>query len=343
MNRCRAWIYRKNNTSYDLSLEDHAVPKPEAIGSNDVLIDVQAVSLNYRDIIAWKNLAGRRVEGRVPTSDGAGIVKAVGAAVSQWRPGDRVAACFFPRWQTGRFELSNHQHDLGGNLDGMLREQALFHEDALVRLPSHMDFRQGATLPCAALTAWYALVARGGLKSGETVLVLGTGGVSIWALQIAHALGAKVYVTSSDDAKLARAKALGAIDGVQYRAHPNWSEQIWSLTDSRGVDHVVEVGGPGTLEQSMRCVSGGGHIALIGVLTGFGAPSTSLFPLLARNVRLNGIYVGPREEFVRMNQFLEQHRIEPVIDRVFSFEDAPDAFAYLQSAHHFGKVVIDVA
>ena len=347
MNQCRAWIYRKNSISYDLHSVSAPVPSPDNLSPHDVLVDIQAVSLNYRDVIAWRNLAGRNVEGRVPASDGAGIVRAVGSAVTAWKPGDRVAACFFPRWQSGRFALSHHQHDLGGNLDGMLREQAVLHEDALVRIPEHLDTLQASTLPCAALTAWVALVERGGLapQSGTapaSVLVLGTGGVSIFALQIARALGATVYATSSDDAKMARALALGAAAGVNYRAQPNWSEAIWKLTNAQGVDHVVEVGGPGTLEQSMKCVAAGGQIALIGVLTGFGPPTASLFPLLARNVRLDGIYVGARDAFVRMNAFLEQHRIAPVIDRVFAMDDAPDAFAHLESGRHFGKVVIQI-
>lgn len=175
------------------------------------------------------------------------------------------------------------------------------------------------------------------------MLVLGTGGVSIFALQIARAFGCEVFITSSDDSKLLRAQELGAAGGVNYKTHPQWSEQIWGMTHSHGVDHVVEVGGPGTLEQSMRSVAASGQIALIGVLTGFGPPTTSLFPLLARNVQLDGIYVGPRDEFVRMNRFLEHHAIHPIIDREFSFEDAPAAFAHLESGQHFGKVVIRVS
>jgi NADPH:quinone reductase-like Zn-dependent oxidoreductase len=263
-----------------------------------------------------------------------------GPRFSQWKPGDRVAGCFFPRWQSGRFELSHHQFDLGGNLDGMLRERVVMDEDAWVRIPAHLSTLQAASLPCAALTAWVALVERGKLAAGQSVLVLGTGGVSIFALQIARATGASVVVTSSDDSKLARARELGAAFGINYARQPTWSDAVWEWTGERGVDHVVEVGGPGTLEQSMRSVAAGGHIALIGVLTGFGPPNTSLFPLLARNVQLNGIYVGPRDAFVRMNSFLESHRIEPVIDRVFPFVNAPDAFAYLASGKHFGKVVI---
>lgn len=337
------WFYRKKETAFDLEIGQQSIESPEELGDRDILVRVEGVSLNYRDLVAWKNMAGRAVDGRVPASDGAGTVLAVGSCVSQWRVGDRVAGCFFPRWQSGRFDLSHHRFDLGGSLDGMLRRHVVMHEDSWVGIPSHLDTLAAATLPCAALTAWFSLVARGGLSRDQTVLVLGTGGVSIFALQIAKSLGAKVIVTSSSDEKLARARSLGADEGVNYRSHPQWSEPVWKWTDGRGVDHVVEVGGPGTLEQSMKSVAGGGHIALIGVLTGFGAPTASLFPLLARNVTLNGIYVGPRDEFVRMNTFLEQHRIEPVIDRVFPFDAAPEAFAYLASGQHFGKVVIQVA
>ena len=339
----QAWFYRQNQTAYDLELGPQSVSDPQGLGDHDILVAIEGVSLNYRDLVAWKNMAGRAVEGRVPASDGAGTVLAVGSAVTQWRQGDRVAGCFFPRWQSGRFDLSNHRFDLGGSLDGMLRRHVVMHEDAWVRVPAHLDTLAASTLPCAALTAWYSLVVRGGLTHGQTVLVLGTGGVSIFALQMAKSLGARVIITSSSDAKLERARALGAEEGVNYRTHPPWSEQVWSWTGGRGVDLVVEVGGPGTLDQSMKSVAGGGHIALIGVLTGFGATTASLFPLLARNVTLNGVYVGPRDAFVQMNRFLEENRIEPVIDRVFPFEAAPDAFAYLASGQHFGKVVIQLA
>jgi NADPH:quinone reductase-like Zn-dependent oxidoreductase len=338
-----AWFYRKKKDAYDLELGEQAVADGGELGDNDVLVAMEGVSLNYRDLVAWKNMAGRQVDGRVPASDGAGIVVEVGRSVTQWRAGDRVAGCFFPKWQSGRFDLSNHRFDLGGNLDGMLRRHVVMHEDSWVRVPSHLHLLAASTLPCAALTAWVSLVSRGGLTRGQTVLVLGTGGVSIFALQIAKSMGARVMVTSSSDIKLERAKALGADAGVNYQTHPEWSGQVWDWTGGRGVDHVVEVGGPGTLDQSMKSVAGGGHIALIGVLTGFGASAASLFPLLARNVTVSGIYVGSREAFVQMNQMFEDGRIEPVIDRVFPFEAAPDAFAYLASGRHFGKVVIQMA
>ncbi len=335
-----AWVFRTNQTTFDLKSESRNSISHSTIPPKSVVVRVRAVSLNYRDIIAWKNLAGRNVDGRVPTSDGAGEIIACGNEVSQWKIGDRVAGTFFQTWQSGRFEMRHHKNDLGGTLDGMLQETVCLPETGVVRIPSHMDYEQASTLPCAALTAWYALVCRGNLQSNQRVLCLGTGGVSIFALQIASSMGAEVIITSSDDEKLRKAKVLGAAYAINYRSEPQWADEVSKSTGGQGVDHVVEVGGPGTLEQSMKAVAPGGHIALIGVLTGFGAPSTSLFPLLAKNVQLNGIYVGPRDQFVAMNDFLERQNLVPIIDRVFEMDDAPAAFQYLASGQHFGKVVV---
>jgi NADPH:quinone reductase-like Zn-dependent oxidoreductase len=305
-------------------------------------VAIRAVSLNYRDLINWRNLAGRNVDGIVPASDGAGEIVAVGSEVTEFQIGDRVSPNFFPTWHSGKFELSYHQADLGGNLDGMLRDFAVFSENSLVKIPQGWSYSQAATLPCAALTAWVALVRRGGLQAGQSVCVLGTGGVSIFALQFAKLMDASVAVTSSSDEKLLRAQNLGADLTVNYRTNPDWSKSIWDWTGRRGVDHVIEVGGPGSLEQSMKAVGADGHIALIGVLTGFGPPTASLFPLLARNVRLSGIYVGSREDFKTMVRFINQNQLQPQIDKVFPFEEAPKAFEYLESAAHFGKVVIEL-
>ncbi len=335
-----AWVFRTNQTSFDLKSENRNSISHSTIPPKSVLVRVRAVSLNYRDIIAWKNLAGRNVDGRVPASDGAGEIIACGDEVTLWRVGDRVAGCFFQTWQSGRFEMRHHKNDLGGTLDGMLQETVCFPETGVVRIPNHLDYEQASTLPCAALTAWYALVCRGNLQSNQRVLCLGTGGVSIFALQIASTMGADVIITSSDDEKLRKAKELGAAHAINYRSKPQWADEVSKSTGGQGVDHVVEVGGPGTLEQSMKAVSPGGHVALIGVLTGFGAPSTSLFPLLAKNVQLNGIYVGPRDQFVAMNDFLERQNLVPIIDRVFEMNDAPAAFQHLASGQHFGKVVV---
>jgi NADPH:quinone reductase-like Zn-dependent oxidoreductase len=336
----KAWVFRSNPTSYDLRLEERIAPSEIQIPVDSVLIRVHAVSLNYRDLIAWRNLAGRQVDGRVPTSDGAGEVVACGKDVQNYKVGDRVAACFFQTWQSGAFELGHHKHDLGGTLDGMLQDYICLPESGVVAIPQHMSFEQAATLPCAALTAWYSLIERGSLREGQKVLCLGTGGVSIFALQIAVAMGCEVFITSSDNSKLYRAKSMGASHTINYREQPQWADEVWRLSGKTGVDHVVEVGGPGTLEQSMKAVAASGHIALIGVLTGFGAPTASLFPLVARNVRLNGIYVGPRDQFDAMNRFLERKKLIPVIDRTFEMEDAESAFHFLESGKHFGKVVI---
>lgn len=336
----KSWFFSKNSNAYDLVRADR--PLPDALASYSVRVQVKAVSLNYRDIIAWRNLAGRQVDNLVPASDGAGEIIAVGSNVQQWKVGDRVAGCFFQTWQSGSFDLAHHKQDLGGTLDGMLQSVIDLPETGVVEIPPSLSFEQASTLPCAGLTAWYSLSTRGGLASGQSVLCIGTGGVSIFALQFATAIGARAIVLSSSNAKLERARAMGAWQTINYREHPQWADEVWDITSGHGVDHVVEVGGPGTLEQSMKCVAASGHIALIGVLTGFGAPNTSLFPLLARNVRLNGIYVGSRDKFMEMNSFIESKQIQPSIDQVFSFDEAPDAFEYLQSAKHFGKVVIAV-
>jgi NADPH:quinone reductase-like Zn-dependent oxidoreductase len=334
----RRYEYSPEGGAFALKMVDGPSPTP---GPGEVLIRVRATSLNYRDLITVKKQAGREVAGVVPLSDGAGEVAAVGEGVTRWGPGDRVAGCFFQAWSSGPFDLAYHKSDLGGSLDGMLAEEVVLREDGLVRIPDHLSFEEAACLPCAALTSWYAMTTRGGFRPGDWLLALGTGGVSVFALQFAVALGGTVVITSSSDEKLERARALGAAHTVNYRTTPDWDKEVWRLTGKRGVDHVIEVGGAGTLEKSMQSVTGGGHIALIGVLTGFGAPQTSLFPLLARNARLNGIYVGPREDFEVMNAFLTRTQLRPVIDRAFPFDRASEAFRHLESGSHFGKVVIN--
>lgn len=320
---------------------DAEKPEPQ-IG--EVLIRVRACSLNYRDLLMLAGQSGSGGAGSVvPLSDGAGEIVAVGEGVTQFAVGDRVAGCFFSQWQEGRFDMRYHKLALGGSTDGMLSEHVLLPEGGVLAMPAHLSFEEAACLPCAAVTAWHALMVRGGLREGDTVLALGTGGVSIFALQLASAVGARVIITSSSDEKLERATAMGAWRTINYRTHENWDEEVWRLTDKRGVDHVVEVGGPGTLGRSMKSVAAGGHIALIGVLTGKGAPDDSLFPLVTKNADLNAIYVGSRLMFCDLNRFLETHDIRPVIDRVFSFEDAPAAYEHLRSGAHFGKVVIRVA
>lgn len=313
-----------------------ADPQP---GPREVLVRVRASSLNYRDTLV-ATATDRFIPGRVPLSDGAGEVVSVGTGVSEWKVGDRVAGLFFRDWMSGRFDMRYHQAALGGSVDGVLRELAVFPEHGLVRLPDTLSFEEGATLPCAGLTAYYALIVRGGFRPGDSVLVLGTGGVSMWVLQIATASGGRVVVTSSSDEKLAKARALGASETVNYRSHPDWEKEVHRLTGKRGVDHVIEVGGPGTLGKSLQCVAAGGHVAQIGVLTGFDAPKASLFPLTSKNATLSGIYVGHAEAFRQFVAFLNQTRIKPVIDRVFDFKDAVAAYDSLASGSHCGKMVI---
>jgi len=335
-----AWTIQE--TEGHRHLQRSAQPSPVPT-TGEVLVRVRAVSLNYRDFINLdKQRPGNLPPPLIPCSDGAGEVVAVGDGVARFRIGDRVAGIFFRDWIAGRFDLRYHQAALGGSLHGMLAEFTTLPEHALVSVPAHLSYEEAATLPCAAVTAWQALFTRGGLVPGASVLVLGTGGVSTFALQLAKAAGAHVFVTSSSDEKLARATTLGATATVNYITHPEWDQEIWRLTEKRGVDHVIEVGGPGTLPRSMNAVAAGGQIALIGVLTGFAAPDASLFPLMARNIRMDGIYVGSRADFEALNTFLSAHQIHPIIDAVFPFSEAPAACEHLRSAAHFGKVVISL-
>jgi NADPH:quinone reductase-like Zn-dependent oxidoreductase len=274
-------------------------------------------------------------------SDGAGEVVAVGSAVKKFKVGDRVAGCFFQGWQSGRFVAEMHRTALGGAVDGVLAEQVRFHEHGLVFLPDGYSFEEGATLPCAAVTAWQALFVRGALVPGETVLLLGTGGVSIFGLQFAKAAGAKVIITSSSDEKLERARKLGADEVINYKLDQDWGKTAARLSGTGGVDHVVEVGGAGTLAQSIRACGFGGKIELIGILAGREA-ATEVFPIVTKGAAIFGIYVGSREMFENLNRALERSGIKPVIDKVFPFESAGEAFEHLKSGSHFGKVVIKI-
>ncbi len=336
----KAWQIATHGSSESLRLEETPIPQP---ATGEVLIRVRAVSLNYRDLITLEaQRPGNLPPPLIPCSDGAGEVVAVGNAVTRWKVGDRVAGTFFRDWIDGPFHLKYHGAAGGGSIHGWLREYVSYPEHGLVAVPAELSFAEAATLPCAAVTAWQALFTRGALRAGTTVLALGTGGVSVFALQLAHAAGARVIVTSSSDDKLARARELGAWATVNYRTTPDWDKEVWRITEKRGVDHVVEVGGSGTLGKSLNSVGAGGQIALIGVLTGFGAPDVSLFPLVARNARLDGIYVGSHADFEALTSFLTQHQIRPIIDRTFAFDEVRAAFAHLQGAGHFGKIVIAV-
>jgi NADPH:quinone reductase-like Zn-dependent oxidoreductase len=322
-----------------LKLVDRSLPDP---GDHDVMVRIKAASLNYRDLVVLRGQYDRRpVQGRVPLSDGAGEVVGVGPAVTRFKVGDRAAGCFFQGWSAGRFKAEMHRTALGGPIDGVLAEQAMFREEGLVHLPKTYSFEEGATLPCAAVTAWQSLIVRGQLVPGEVVLLLGTGGVSIFGLQIAKSAGAKVIITSSSNEKLERAQKLGADAVINYKTTPEWGQAAAKLAGNDGVDHVVEVGGAGTFIQSVRACRCGGKIGLIGILSGREA-QTEIFPIVAKSATVFGIYVGSREMFEGLNLALEQSKIRPVIDKVFSFESAPKAYAYMAAGSHFGKVVIRV-
>ncbi len=323
-----------------LVLREAPTPKP---GRGQVLVRMRAASLNYRDlmVITGRYARGEPLADLVPLSDGAGEVMAVGADVTRVKPGDRVAALFMQTWLGGEAEPENAASSLGGAIHGVLAEYVVFDQNGLVRLPAHLSFEEGATLPCAAVTAWNALYAGRPLVAGQSVLVLGTGGVSIFALQLAHAAGARVIATSSSDDKLVRAKALGATDGVNYARYPEWQHEVLALTGGRGVDHVLEVGGPGTLPRSIEATRMGGQIHLIGVLGG-GAGQINPTTAMRKGLILRGIYVGSRQMFEAMNRVIELHQLRPVIDRVFPFAEAKAAYRHLQGQTHVGKVVIRV-
>ncbi|MER3493726.1 MAG: NAD(P)-dependent alcohol dehydrogenase [Mastigocladus sp. ERB_26_2] len=330
----------QSNAGIDaLKLVEKPEPKPQA---GQVLIRVRATSLNYRDLIVAEGTYNPiQKYPLIPMSDGAGEVVAVGEGVTRVKVGDRVAGIFFQDWIYGQLTRQKMKSDLGSGIDGMLAEYVVLHQDGLVILPAHLSYEEGATLPCAAVTAWHAVVTKGNVSAGETVLLLGTGGVSIFALQFAKIHGARVIITSSSDEKLARARELGADETVNYKITPDWEKRVYELSDRTGVDHVVEVGGAGTLPKSLQAVRIGGRISLIGVLSGRGEQVDPL-PILFKSLTVQGIYVGSREIFEDMNQAITQHKIKPVIDRVFGFNEAQEAYAYLQSAAHFGKVVIQV-
>ena len=321
-----------------LVITDQPDPPPRA---GQAIVRVRAVSLNYRDLVVVKGLYSRKLPLPLTIcSDCAGEVISVGAGVTRVAPGDRVAALFMPGWIDGEVNEAKAKTALGAAAPGVLAEQVAFDEEALVKIPGHLSFEEAATLPCAALTAWHALAVKGRVKSGDTVLVLGSGGVSIFALQFAQLAGARVIATSSSDQKLARLRELGAAETVNYRATPEWDEAVRKMTGG-GVDHVVEVGGAGTMSRSLRAVRMGGRISLIGSLSG-GAGEVNLMLCLMKSVTIQGIFVGSREMFESMNRAITMHRLFPVIDRVFPMEDARAALRHMESGAHFGKICIRV-
>lgn len=320
----------------NLQVIDRPEPRP---GPGQVLVKMKAWSLNYRDLLVVKGLYNPKLRFPfTPLSDGVGEVVAVGDGVTRAKAGDRVAGCFMQRWSGGELTDAGPKSALGGALEGVAAEQVVLHEDGVVKCPGHLSDEEAATLPCAALTAWNALIAHGRLKAGDSVLVQGTGGVSIFALQFAHMLGARVIATSSSNAKLDRAKKMGASDGINYKETPAWDEKVRELTGGAGVDHVVEVGGAGTFNQSLKAVRLGGRISLIGVLAGKG--DVNLMPVLMKSVCVQGIFVGSREMFEAMNRAIALHQMRPVVDRVFPFSDIQAALKHMESAAHFGKICL---
>lgn len=321
-----------------LQLATRPDPKP---GPGQVLLKMKAASLNYRDLVV-PNRGYGSFTGElplIPVSDGVGEVVEVGHGVTRVKVGDRVCPCFNQGWIAGEPDLERMTQTLGGPIDGTMAEYMCLSEQGVVKAPAHLSDEEAATLPCAALTAWSALVTYERLAPGARVLVQGTGGVALFALQFAKLLGAHVTVISSSDEKLARAKALGADAGLNYRTTPEWYKPARELTAGRGFDHIVELGGEKTLPQSLRAIRPGGTISMIGVLSG-SALAAPLGHVVTRQVRLQGITVGHRDGFEMMLRAIEQHRLRPVIDRVFRFEELKEALAYLKSGAHFGKICI---
>lgn len=321
----------------NLAVTERPDPRP---GRGQILVKMHAVSLNYRDLMTVSgHYNPKQPLPLIPCSDGAGAVVAVGEGVTRLHAGDRVATCFSQTWQAGPASHEKVRGTLGGPLDGTLTERMVLPENGVVKTPSHLTDAEASCLPCAGLTAWSALATLGDVGAGDTVLVQGTGGVSIFALQLATLLGARTIVTSSSDEKLARARALGAWETINYRETPRWGKAARALTAGRGVDHIVEVGGAGTLGESLDAVRIGGTISVIGVLSGV-ATELSVIPILMKQVRLQGLMVGHREGFEAMNRAVAAHEMRPVVDSVVPFDQAPDAFRHMAAGRHFGKIVI---
>jgi NADPH:quinone reductase-like Zn-dependent oxidoreductase len=321
-----------------LVLSSRPDPRP---GAGEVLLRMKAASLNYRDLVVPDRGYGQYTGTLplIPISDGVGEVVEVGAGVSRVAVGDRVCPSFLQRWVGGELNLERITGSLGGPIDGVMADLMVLPEGGVCRVPEHLSDVQAATLPCAALTAWSALVTEGGLRAGDRLLVQGTGGVALFALQFAKMAGAHVTVISSSDDKLDRARALGADAGINYRSEPEWARASRAITGGAGFDHILELGGEKTLPQSLRCIRPGGTVSMIGVLSG-GTMSASLGLIVTRQVRLQGITVGSRDGFEAMLRAIGQHRLEPIVDRVFEFAELKDAMAYLASGAHFGKVCL---
>ena len=321
-----------------LVCDERADPKP---GPGQVLLEMRAASLNYRDILMVGGAYNpRQPLPLIPCSDGVGVVAEVGEGVQSVAVGDRVATLFSQNWQGGEPTYDAIRATLGGPIDGTLAERMVLPEHGVAPVPDHLSDVEAATLPCAALTAWSALVTQGNVHAGDTVLVQGTGGVSLFALQFARLLGARVIVTSSRAHKLEAVHKLGSWQEINYRQDPEWGKTARRLTAGKGVDHVVEVGGAGTLAQSLKAIRVGGQISMIGVLSGHSEP-LNILPILMQNVRLQGILVGSREGFADLCRAVSHHQLRPHVDRIFPFDEAREAMAYMSAGGHMGKVCIE--
>lgn len=323
-----------------LKLIETETPKPKA---DEVLVKMTAVSLNFRDLLVVKGVEHwKPANPRIPVSDGVGEVVAVGENVSRLSLGDRVAGIFLPLWLDGELTPEKYVLPLGGAAaDGVLAEFVIFREKSVVKIPQNLTDEEAATLPVAAITAWHAVARRSRVQRGETVLIQGTGGVSLFALQFVRALGGKPIVTSSSDEKLEKAKELGAHGAINYKTSPHWDEKVLELTGGKGVDHVIEVVGGENLNRSLNAVKLGGSISFIGLLAGWSAPINT-YQFVSKNVEIHGIETGSREFFEEMNDFIEQNQISPVIDKIFEFNEVKAALKYLESGSHFGKVVVKI-
>jgi NADPH:quinone reductase-like Zn-dependent oxidoreductase len=321
-----------------LALSERPDPQP---GPGQVVVSTRAVSLNFRDLLVVKGEYNRKLPlPMTPCSDCAGEVKAIGEGVTRVKVGDRVTSIFMQTWLDGEVTESKAKSALGGAIGGVLAEQIVLNENGVVPIPEHLSFEEAATLPCAAVTAWHALIAEGAVKPGDTIVTLGSGGVSLFALQFSKLAGARVISTSSSDEKLARLRELGASEGINYKTTPDWDKRVRELTGA-GADHIIEVGGASTLPRSLKAVRMGGRISLIGNVAGGG--EVNPVPLLMKNVRMQGIFVGSREMFEAMNRAITAHKLRPIVDRVFPFDQVKEAMRYMETGAHFGKICIKVA
>jgi NADPH:quinone reductase-like Zn-dependent oxidoreductase len=337
----RCWQWDGFGDLRHLALHHAPVPKP---GARQVLVRLRASSLNRRDLMVAQGIpVGKELRpGLVPLSDGAGEVVALGEGVSRVAAGDRVAATFRQVWIDGPGYSADAVNDQGGGIDGTLREYAVFDQQGLVRIPEHLSYGEAATLPCAGVSAWNALMSKGCLRPGERVLTQGSGGVSLFAIQFARIAGARVIATTSSAAKAERLRSLGAHDVVNYREHSDWSAEVLRLSDGRGADIVVEIGGPGTLANSIKSSCEGGRVVLVGLLTGFDADLSGVFmSAFLRDTTITSVHVGHRRSFEEMNRAISDSKLRPVIDSTFAFDRAPEAYQRMMSGTHFGKIVID--